>query len=223
MNGPIVGKSSFAQMCGVSGARVSQWISSGKIYGEALIGSGQTGKIVASVAKAQLRETLDANGRMGLNGLSTRLEDDPPVVKPRGPVDYLPPSIPVPRASDPVKARAETVESQIKAEKLRHAQLQTSRLEEEDRARRGIYVEARAVRAEMTRMASDLLTDFEGALPDFASALAGKLQVSPRDTLHILRTEFRKVRERMAASHAAAAAAEPKMIEAREDEPSGIQ
>ena len=120
------------------------------------------------------------NQRFGLKGLSTRLDDS----QPKG----------LPGLDD--------VESKIKAEKLRHAQLMTSRLEEQDRLRRGVYIEAMAARAEMARLAAEMLKAFEGALPDFASGIAAKLHVPSRDALHVLRGEFRRACARLAAFHA---------------------
>ena len=201
----IVRKGEFAQLRGVSAGRVSQWIAEGKIHGPAIVGEGRSAMIDASVAVAQLRDSLDVNQRFGLNGVSTRL--DAP--------------LPPPSAAQPPPA--DTVEAQIKAEKLRQAQLTTSRLEEEDRARRGLYIDASAARAELARVSAELLKAFEGALPDFAAALAGKFQVPSRDALHLMRAEFRRVRERLAEAHGRAAAAEPETLAAGDPEPDAIQ
>ena len=43
----IVSKSEFARLSNVSAARVSQWISEKKIYGEAIVGEGRDAKINA--------------------------------------------------------------------------------------------------------------------------------------------------------------------------------
>src|SRR5271166_5080161 len=122
----LVRKAAFAGMCGVSPQRVGQWVSEGKISGEALVNRGRVEMIDANLAREQLKERLDVRNRFSLAGLSTRLDD---------------------YASQDRQERLPlgdggSIESQIKAEKLRHAQLLTSRLEEEDRARRGVYVEA---------------------------------------------------------------------------------
>ncbi len=200
----IVRKSAFASLRGVTPGRVSQWIAEGKIHGPAIVGEGRSAMIDASVAVAQLRNSLDVNQRFGLNGVGTRL-DLPPAASP---------------AAAPI---VDTVEAQIKAEKLRQAQLTTSRLEEEDRSRRGLYIDAAASRAEIARVAAELLKAFEGALPDFAAALAGKFQIPSRDALHLMRAEFRRFRERHAEAHGRAAAAEPETIAAADPEPNGIQ
>ena len=130
-------------MCGVTPGRVSQWIAEGKIHGSALVSRGRVEMVDADLAREQLRDSLDVDKRFGLSGLSTNL---------RGP-------------SDQATLSDSTVEEQIRAEKLRHAQLMTSRLEEEDRARRGVYVATEKVRGEIALAATDLLRAFEGALP----------------------------------------------------------
>ena len=54
---------------------------------------------------------------------------------------------------------------------------------------------------------------FEGALPDMASSQAAKFQISQREALHLLRDDFRKVREQLSAVHAAAARRVPEAVE----------
>ena len=197
----LVRKSAFAGMCGVTPGRVSQWIAEGKIHGSALVSRGRVEMVDADLAREQLRDSLDVDKRFGLNGLSTNL---------RGP-------------SDQATLSDSTVEEQIRAEKLRHAQLLTSRLEEEDRARRGVYVEAEKVRGEIALAATDLLRAFEGSLPDFASAVAAKFHVPQRDALHLLRGEFRRLRDRVSASHAKAAAALPRTVIVDDPQPDSFQ
>ena len=41
----IVTQSAFASLCGVSNARVSQWLADGKLDGEAIIGHGHRARI----------------------------------------------------------------------------------------------------------------------------------------------------------------------------------
>jgi hypothetical protein len=54
MTDEIVTKSAFARLAGVSKPRVSQWISDGKINGDAIVGHGHRARIRVSVAQAQL-------------------------------------------------------------------------------------------------------------------------------------------------------------------------
>ncbi len=206
----VLSKSDFALLCRVSRGRVSQWLAAGKIDGAAIVGEGRGALIDTDVAVAQLKERLDVSQRFS-NGLSTRLDGD---VLPPGRVKPANRLAPTSRlsggaslGSEPVPSvePADTVEAQIKAEKLRQAQFLSSRLEVEDWARRGVYIEASEARGEMTRIASEMLKTFEGSFPDFASALAAKYQIPSREVLNLLRTEFRRIREQLAAAHGAAA------------------
>lgn len=209
----VVRKTAFAELRGVSPGRVSQWIAEGKIRGDALVGEGRNALINVAVATRQLRESLDPSQRFGLNGITTDLGPEiAPIVVPGAPlIETATPQ----RLDAPL---VDTVESQIKAEKLRQAQLATRRMEEEDRERRGLYVKAAAAKAEIMRAAADMFKTFDGALVDFAGVISGKWGIPSRDVLHALRGEFRRVRERAARDFAALAAAEPETID--DDEPS---
>lgn len=195
----VVRKSEFAKMRGVSPGRVTQWITEGKIGPDALVGEGRSAQINAPVALAHLRERLDVDQRFGLNGVSTRLDNPAPLLPP--------PGVAAPREI------TDSAETQIKAEKLTQAQIQTRRMLQEERAARGVYVRAEEARAEYARIAADFLKTFDGALVDFASALAGRFQVPQRDVLHLLRGEFRKVRERAARKFADAASLEAEVVD----------
>ena len=78
----LVRKSEFANLCNVSNARVSQWLSEGKVDGEAIVGTGQRAQINVEVAREQLKLRLATDERYGLNGLGTKL--DGPTVPRRG-------------------------------------------------------------------------------------------------------------------------------------------
>lgn len=212
----VVSKAAFAAMRNVSAARVSQWLGEGKIGPEALVGEGRFAKINVALAIAQLQERLDTSQRFGLNGITTNLNTPapapaaiatpPPATQPTQPLAVAPP---------------DTVEAQIKAEKLRQTVLATRRLEEDDRARRGVYVLARQAREEHARIAAEMFKAFDGALADMAGEIAAAHQLPSRDVLHALRRGFRRTRERMAAEYRAAAGAEPETLEDVEshDEP----
>jgi len=62
-----VSKSEFATRCGVTAARVSQWISEGKIDGDAIVGEGRSAVIDADLATAQLKQRLDPAQRRALD------------------------------------------------------------------------------------------------------------------------------------------------------------
>ena len=198
----LVRKSEFAKQCNVSNGQVSQWLTEGKIDGAAIVGTGQRSMLDVELAKAQLRERLAVDERFGLNGLNTNLEPTAPVV----------PVVAGLRQVETIEDAA-TVEARLKAEKLKQAEFLTNRLKAEDKARHGKYMDAMEAAAGMTRVADEMLKIFEGAFPEFASALAAKFEVSQREALHLLRDEFRRIREQLAAVYAAAAAALPRTIE----------
>jgi hypothetical protein len=64
----IVSKADFARRCGVTGARVSQWLRDGMIGPEALLGRGRHARVRAEIATEMLRERLDlAHGGCATN------------------------------------------------------------------------------------------------------------------------------------------------------------
>ena len=201
----VVRKSEFAALLGVSAGRVSQWIAEGKISGPALVGEGRTAQINVAVATKQLRNSLDVSQRFGLNGVSARLGEEAPAAPPAPVLGEAPPP--------PV----DSVETRIKAEKLRQTVLTTRRLEEQDRASRGVYVRADEARAETARAVSEAVKTFEGMLARFANKVEAKFRISERDVLHLLHTEFRDGRQRAADLFADKAAAEPKLVEDGDD------
>ncbi len=204
----IVRKGEFAALRNVSAGRVSQWIAEGKIGPEALIGDGRYARIRVAIANEHLRERLDPSQRFGLNGIATRLDEPLAASVHAAPLpEHLAPqrSFQLPPAPPPV----DTVEARIKAEKLRQAELTTRRAEEQDRLSRGVYVNAKDARDEMTRIAARLLDAIDGAMPDFAAAFAAQFKIPARDSLHLLRKVERKFRERLAAEYGFLAEAEP--------------
>ncbi|MDR3513769.1 MAG: hypothetical protein P4L73_19200 [Caulobacteraceae bacterium] len=180
-----VSKGEFARLRGVSAGRVSQWIAEGKITAAALEGEGRFAKIRVGVATAQLRDSLDIGQMLG-NGITTRLDDaatdeglaDPSRVSP------LPPRNPL--------------DESIRKAKLEQLQRTNRQAEREELAERGIYTPTADARAAMVGLAATMLTTFEGALADLAGAVAAQFQIPQRDVLHLLRTEFRPIRAKVA-------------------------
>lgn len=206
----VVTKGRFAELKNVTPGRVSQWIAEGKIGPDALDGEGRSARIKVAVANAQLRRTLDPI-QLAANGLDTRLGAVSP------PPDAAPAS-----SARPDGPAVDPVEEQIKRARLESLQAQNRKLAEEEAARSGRYVDAEQAAQQMGRIAGSMLTVFEGSLTELATALAAKFKVPQRDALHLLRAEFRVIRERAAASMAQAAAAMPALIEAAtEDEATG--
>lgn len=213
----IVSKGDFARLAGVSAARVSQYISQGQIGPEAMVGEGRAARIRVDVAMRHLRDRLDVGQRLA-NGLGTRIEvpagqgelpsaaakvDSPPVIA---------------SAATAPLSREPSVEDQLKAEKLWRAQADRRRIEREERAGRGLYTRTEDAGKAMKKLAGDLLAGFEGGLDGMARAIAARFELPQRDVLHLMRTEFRGVRARLAAAQQAGAAGLAETIEDPVDE-----
>lgn len=186
----ILTKGEAAAELNVSPGRISQYISEGKIYGAAIVGEGRSARINVTVARQQLRAGIDIGQRLG-NGINTRLAD---------PVEDVPPASDESSASQRVQYRpaADPIEEAIKSERLRGIQFANRQKAEEELARRGTYTRASDVAAAMATLAGGMMNAFEGGLADFATAIAGRFELSQRDVLHVLRTEFVSVRQKAA-------------------------
>jgi hypothetical protein len=191
----VVRKAAFARLCGVTRGRVSQWIAAGQIGPEAIIGEGRFARIDVALAKEHLRLRL-GDQRYGWNGLNTKLGDGP---------------APAPRR--PGGSNLDSIEAQMKAEKLQQAQFATKRAEEADRLRRGIYIFSRDASAENVRTVQQALDGFEAAIADFAEAFSSANKIPQRDVRHLLRKQMRKFRERIAAEAREAAASMPETVD----------
>lgn len=203
----VITKAEFARRREVSAGRVSQWISEGKIAGNALVGEGRAAKIRESVAVAQLRQKLDPM-QMTANGLSTKL--DAPAL-PQLPLEATAASVAPPPATD-VPPR-DSIEERIKQQRLEQIERANRNDRREEAQRAGRLVEAALVSQATGREITKLVASFEGKLSDFATAIAGQFKLSQRDVLHLLRAEFRKFRAGAAASAAAEADAMPTLVE----------
>ncbi|KEP69654.1 hypothetical protein DL1_03245 [Thioclava dalianensis] len=198
----FVSQAELARELGVSRAAVSQWKAKDILRDDAFSEPGKSGKIILSVAIAQVRRNRDVGQSLG-NGIATRtaVEADPPEVIPEPPEAQ--PSLPM-RAAAPVAETApasaagpkvDRIEDQLKRAKLEE-QLRRNRIQAaEEAARQGQLMAAEDAREQMARIAGMMLQIFEGALPDFASAMAAQFDLPQRDVLHLLRAEFKKVRK----------------------------
>ena len=83
----------------------------------------------------------------------------------------------------------------------------------EEAAGEGRYTDTGAARAEMGKIAGQMMRIFEGALPEIATAIAAEFRLETRDVTHALNEQFRKVREQAAERAAKAAAAIPGTVE----------
>ncbi len=191
----------FARHMGVSRAAVSQWKSRDILRDDAFTQPGKKGKVVVSVAVEQVRRNRDIGQSLG-NGIETRTSTDAEPsadqpaeeVQPDLPMDDEAPVQAQPTAVPPAKPKVDTVEDQIKRAKLEQ-QLRTNRIQASEEAlRQGMLVAADDAREQMTRVASMMLQIFEGSLPDLGAAISAQFDIPQRDVLHLLRSEFKKVR-----------------------------
>ncbi|EEE47253.1 hypothetical protein [Roseibium alexandrii] len=195
----LMSKGDFAKLINVSAGRVSQYISEGKLSGDAIEGEGRRAKIRTGPALRQLQLKLDISQMLG-NGLDTRLD---PQTMPAAASDNASYALPLgapkaPTVSPDNRDRAPTVEERLKNEKLFQAQIRSRKEAEEDEKRKGRFTETDKVEAQMARLLSKMIQTYEGSLPDLANAIAENFEVPARDVLHLLRGEFRSVRERAA-------------------------
>lgn len=205
----LVRKSEFANLCNVSNARVSQWLSEGKIDGEAIVGTGQRAMLDVEKAQEQLKLRLATDERYGLNGLGTKL-DTPINNGARGAQENGA------ARSARVIPEGETVvttDEQMKEVKLKQQQLLLAKMAYADLALKGVYASTREAAGGFSKVATEMMSIVEGWFPDLASAHAAKFQISQRESLHLTREEFRKVRDQMAAVWRGLASKLPKIID----------
>jgi hypothetical protein len=109
-----------------------------------------------------------------------------------------------------------TVEDDIKRARLEQLELANEHARAAREANAGRYVRADDVRQEMGKLAGRMVSAFEGALGEMATAVTAKPNLSPREALHILRTTFRSIRERAAKTEAGIAKALPATVDDEE-------
>ncbi|MCK7611977.1 hypothetical protein [Roseibium sediminicola] len=193
----VVSKGAFADILGVSAGRVSQYISEGKIFGPALVGEGRRAQINVPVAREQLRRALDIGQMLG-NGIDTRLSASP---VPGGlPFDVAPaPAQPAMTSpAPPQDPRSDSVEDQLKRQRLFQEQIRSRKAAEEEEERKGRFTITQEVQSTNRRIAVEMIQTFEGSLPNMAAAVASHFEVPVRDVLHLLRGEFTQMRSRAA-------------------------
>ncbi len=180
-----VSKGEFASIIGVSPGRVSQYLAAGQISPAALVGQGRSAKILVERAKSDLRTSLDVGQRLG-NGIETRIDANHPA-----PADDKSRSA----NTAPAMVARSGLDYEIKQQKLEQIRRANRNGAIEDAKSRGHLIEADASRAENTRIAAAMLEVFDGGLTDMAMAVAAEFKLPARDVKHLLRREFRKVRE----------------------------
>lgn len=188
MSDDVVTKGEFAKLRGVAPSAVSNWLRDGKLFGDALVGTGPRARIRVAVAEAQLAATLDPGQQMGQGK--------------------------VPLAAAAAKAEDESSLARYQAAKAEREELRLAQEKAEAAAREGEYLRTEEARAAWGAELSALVAGVEAALPDAANRIAAALQVDPSAVTRLLRTWFRDTRARLSADAEARAAAEEALAEA---------
>ncbi|WP_375764118.1 hypothetical protein ACE10X_07030 [Bradyrhizobium sp. Pha-3] len=162
---------------------MSQWIAEGKIGADALVGTGHRARINVELATEQLRARLDVTQRMA-NGRANL--DEMPFAPPTANPSLI--DVPPGRSS---------LDDDFKRERLEGLQRENRRRAAEEAARAGCYVDAAAVRAELSNVGSRVLSAIEGGLSEMAAALAANFGMPESEVLQILLSGFDAVRSRI--------------------------
>lgn len=191
MEAQTASKLEFALMIGVSPGRVSQYISEGKIGPEDLVGTGQRARIKVDQAKEKLKLRLDPGQRNG-NGIETNLATS---------------------RSSSTANEIDQLDERIKRAKAETAEAINRRAAEDEKARRGIYVLAEHASAEGSKLAANIVQQFEAALIDLAAEIAATHKLPQRDLMHLAQKRGREARVKISANLMNEAADLPATIE----------
>jgi len=189
-------KGEFAALIGVSAGRISQYLKEGRISASAIDGEGRAARIKVEQAKADLRISLDVGQRFG-NGISTRLE----------------PSSNGSSARSSEQIIVSGIDQEIKEQKLEQIRRANRNAAIADATARGTLMKTDDAKAQMAKIASDLLNAIEGKLPEMATEVSNKFNLPQRDVLHTLRASFKSARGRLAMEARSAALSLPKETE----------
>ena len=185
----IVSKGEFARRRNVTAARVSQWLSEGKIFGAAIVGEGRLAQIDEVIACQQLGERLDTDQRHA-NGLGTNLTpaavgEQPPFAQapaaPTAPVATLPPDNPLAR--------------QLLEHKVIRAERENREAARDEAVANGQLVDAADARRAVAKEIGQLMLRFDGTLSELADDLASEFKLPARDVLHKLKASWRRIRQ----------------------------
>jgi DNA-binding transcriptional regulator YdaS (Cro superfamily) len=184
----IVTKTAFASICGVSAARVSQWLSDGKLSGEAIVGHGHRARIRVDVARAQLKQRLNITQRLATG--RARLDGQAGTV-----------------------GEAQPIEEDIKAERLAQLRHFNQRASEDAALRAGAYVKTADVRQQFGAVAARLMSAFEASFMPIANAIVAAKAQTPQDVLRTMRSTWREVRAQAAKTQGEEAITMPPLVE----------
>lgn len=189
-------KSDFAAHIRVSPGRISQYITEGKLTGDALDGEGRKARIRTSIALQQLSRTLDPAQRFGANGAAT-----------------IAPVMPLTKPQSESSAAPDPVVDEIAQERLKQQRLKTAREQREEDLSTGRYMLTDAARRETSRAVNEAFKVMDQAIQEMAKTMAAQFGVPQRDALLALHKVMRDTRAKQAIAFRGAAEQIPEMIE----------
>jgi hypothetical protein len=175
----LVTKSELARRIGVSAGRVSQYLTEGKIYGDAIVGEGRAAMIDYGLARSQLGLALDP---VQMTAQMRSL--------PEGESPELPMASSAPVVSDEQR-RHQSI-------KVQQAELTLQRQIREDKESRGVYMRTDAARREFAKSIVDLVDGMDQLIGVLIEKIATELKLEKQQVAVILRREWREWRERQA-------------------------
>lgn len=193
-----VSQAEFARQMGVSRAAVTQWKTNDILTQKAFTRPDKKGKLRLSIAIEQVRRNRDIGQSLG-NGLSTGANTEPEPAEEKPLPDNVgasPTGEPAaPQRSSADLQRPVTIEDQLKQAKLEQQLRNNRKQAEEEALRQGQLINSDDARTQIARVSGLLMQIFEGSLVDFSKAVAAQFNLPQRDVQHLLKSEFRKVRE----------------------------
>ncbi|KQY20776.1 hypothetical protein [Rhizobium sp. Root483D2] len=189
-------KGDFAAHIRVSPGRISQYITEGKLTGDALDGEGRKARIRTAVALQQLSRTLDPAQRFGANGAAT-----------------IAPVMSVTKPQTAPSAAPDPVVDEIAQERLKQQRLKTAREQRDEDLSTGRYMLTDAARRETGRAVSEAFKVMDQAIQEMAKTMAAQFGVPQRDALLALHKAMRDTRAKQAAAFREVADQMPELIE----------
>lgn len=206
----LMTQAEFARHMGRSRAAVSQWKKKDILREDAFTLPGKKGKVRVAVAVDQVQRNRDIGQSLG-NGIDTGPGADAPAKPVCEEPTVAPPAVSPAASTEPVSSpeqrptseaaskgdvrRADWVQDEHRRAKLEEQQRKNRKAASEEALRVGILMSSDDARDQLGRVAGMMMQIFEGSLTDIATAIAEQFGVPHRDALHLLKAEFRKVRE----------------------------
>lgn len=216
----VLTKTEYAAYRGVTPAALSQWLSKGKIHGDAIVGQGRNARINVVIADRQLAATLDMGQQLARGGVvATDLPPAPAVQQPAADLfaaaSDQPPATPAPSDGGPGGGTAKTSDSvaRYNAARAASAEIDLADKLEKQLEKRGTYTMTADIKAVFARDLAQVIRTIEQWLPDVGAVIASILvqreadaraagqssvPMTARELSALLGREFRSVRMRMA-------------------------